>query len=665
MAGSQRVNAKNKGKVVNANSLSHLQRGSRTSRRKAQSTQKWRCRTAATRAKVADRFFRDFRGHYADKIVNPGLNQGERRTLVANFYEHVCYGTDMYGPKDESVKKDVSFIQVVFNYPASSAKPGGFIEKVIRTHLSGERLDVRNRKQTVKFSAAESKQIARMARAGVSHRLITLLMEKVVNKELSYSTVLREIKSTFGGKYIAKRKRNLTNKDVGSTWCKARTEIAKQFALEFSVGFSYGGQTFKWVPEQILWADERHKNCTLGGSAANHSCVFRTDTENSEEFVTEEEGGEYGDEPEENTVKYPAQVRGLFSVALKRDGDGVYSGHCLEPFEYTGLWVKAPKEFNEERLRWRLFEIERVKKLKSYTGEANRGLWKKFRPPDDASPEVKKNWNPYEARYGVNQWGVEIDKVTQRKRKAMNVTDLMDHLIKVGNEFFRATPFATTWVLYHDALTSWWAKDAQAHMKANGFEHRQMQARGNTCANFARYKGKLVGNSPEFMPLDNNLFADFERAYWANVAVTALTKNWNDARRFKTGTPEDVWKTLRLVWLHCIPSHRIVQDVFRCISCFKTVADANGIAIKFQGARNGKRAMQGERGKKRDREGVALEKELKLKVILHPQAQSVADEIGMETRNANAAAFLASLGGEMEAQAAALQLEDEEEEEDE
>ena len=62
---------------------------------------------------------------------------------------------------------------------------------------------------------------------------------------------------------------------------------------------------------------------------------------------------------------------------------------------------------------------------------------------------------------------------------------------------------------------------------------------------------------------------------------------------------------------------------------------------------------------------MALEKELKLKVILHPQAQSVADEIGMETRNANAAAFLASLGGEMEAQAAALQLEDEEEEEDE
>ena len=56
---------------------------------------------------------------------------------------------------------------------------------------------------------------------------------------------------------------------------------------------------------------------------------------------------------------------------------------------------------------------------------------------------------------------------------------------------------------------------------------------------------------------------------------------------------------------------------------------------------------------------------LGLHVILHPQAQSVADEIGMETRNANAAAFLASLGGEMEAQAAALQLEDEEEEEDE
>ena len=140
-------------------------------------------------------------------------------------------------------------------------------------------------------------------------------------------------------------------------------------------------------------------------------------------------------------------------------------------------------------------------------------------------------------------------------------------------------------------------------MRRKGFADRQMQCRGDTCNAFSRYKGKLVGNSPEFMPLDNNLFADFERAYWANVAVSSLTKDWNDRRLFKTGTPKEVWRTLRLVWLHCIPSHRIVQDIKRSIACFQKVVDAEGLAIKFQGARNGDRAKRGERGKKRSGDG--------------------------------------------------------------
>ena len=157
------------------------------------------------------------------------------------------------------------------------------------------------------------------------------------------------------------------------------------------------------------------------------------------------------------------------------------------------------------------------------------------------------------------------------------------------------------------------------------------------------------------MPLDNNLFADFERAYWANVAVSSLTKDWNDRRRFKMGTPKEVWRTLRLVWLHCIPSHRIVQDIKRSIACFQKVVDSEGLAIKFQGARNGDRAKRGERGKKRSGDGNCKNS---INVILHPFAQEVADEVCFETQTADAASFLASLGGEMERQNAALQPED-------
>ena len=78
--------------------------------------------------------------------------------------------------------------------------------------------------------------------------------------------------------------------------------------------------------------------------------------------------------------------------------------------------------------------------------------------------------------------------------------------------------------------------------------------------------------------------------------------------------------------------------------------------------RNGKRAKSGERAKKRSSDG---EVKKSLAVILHPLAQEVADEVSFDTQTADAASFLASLGGEMERQTEALQPEDELEESDE
>ena len=56
----------------------------------------------------------------------------------------------------------------------------------------------------------------------------------------------------------------------------------------------------------------------------------------------------------------------------------------------------------------------------------------------------------------------------------------MDHVIKEGNRLFAGTPFADCWLIYHDALSSWWSKGAQAHMRSKGFEDRQIRGLGHT-----------------------------------------------------------------------------------------------------------------------------------------------------------------------------------------
>ena len=61
---------------------------------------------------------------------------------------------------------------------------------------------------------------------------------------------------------------------------------------------------------------------------------------------------------------------------------------------------------------------------------------------------------------------------------------------------------------------------AQAHLASLGFsKDRQLSAKGETNEG-TRYEGKLVGDSPELMPLDNQLFSYFEHSMKQHVAVT-------------------------------------------------------------------------------------------------------------------------------------------------
>ena len=148
----------------------------------------------------------------------------------------------------------------------------------------------------------------------------------------------------------------------------------------------------------------------------------------------------------------------------------------------------------------------------------------------------------YEARYG-RRWKEKVrDRLGKGSNALCNVCELMAHAIKEGKRLFRDTPYARTFFIYHDALSSWWSEGAQQFMTSKGFRDRQIRGLGFTNEG-TRYEGKLPGDTPEYMPLDSNLFSDLETAIRWNVAATRMLDN-NDPRKFCLGTPTSCWDAI-------------------------------------------------------------------------------------------------------------------------
>ena len=124
--------------------------------------------------------------------------------------------------------------------------------------------------------------------------------------------------------------------------------------------------------------------------------------------------------------------------------------------------------------------------------------------------------------------------------------------------------------IYHDGLKQWWEKGAQDYLATLGMKDRQFKSLGSTNADCATYRFKLCGDTPEFMPLDNNLFADFKRALIANVCTTRHLP-LDDPARFSLASPKKVFNAFERTWDHHPTSERIVQDILRFKESLKEV----------------------------------------------------------------------------------------------
>ena len=170
------------------------------------------------------------------------------------------------------------------------------------------------------------------------------------------------------------------------------------------------------------------------------------------------------------------------------------------------------------------------------------------------------------------------------------VTDLIDHIVAEGDRVFRGTKHEGSWIIGHDALSQYWEPDALAHLEAKGFPpSRLLCAQGSTNLG-TRYAGKLVGNSPELMPLDSNLFADLEYAIKQHCALTHdLPKD--DPRKFSLGNPEQVWSAMIRSW-ETIPAERIQTDIGRWVRALEMIVQAKGAVVPELDNRHGRRARK-------------------------------------------------------------------------
>ena len=148
-----------------------------------------------------------------------------------------------------------------------------------------------------------------------------------------------------------------------------------------------------------------------------------------------------------------------------------------------------------------------------------------------------------------------------------------------GNHLFKDTDQRKSWVIYHDALSAWWDPHAQDLLERLGFKHRQIKACGPNTADHVEcdeynsdrtlkkhwkwtniYKSKLMGDSPELMPLDRHLFQDLKYGCKLNVGATRWLHN-KDRRKFLFNTPGNAWKSLVRTWNIAPTSERIVEDI--------------------------------------------------------------------------------------------------------
>ena len=214
--------------------------------------------------------------------------------------------------------------------------------------------------------------------------------------------------------------------DGDSAWARARVAQCQQWELQLKIANDSStpneNNLLPLYLDGIVWWDEKHQKVKLGCNSKHEVLVCRDRT--SGKLSTQSEGGVFSERLPVTTVKFPQEARFAFGCAV-RTKEGIKEGVKAEPFEYTGLKVLGPAQF--EKLVER--ELARVQRLPS------RPYNYKLKFPD--------TWR---------------NVVTKKLRQpasggAVCVTEMMHHIVLESAAIYKGTAREQDFHIFHDGLS--------------------------------------------------------------------------------------------------------------------------------------------------------------------------------------------------------------------
>ena len=240
-------------------------------------------------------------------------------------------------------------------------------------------------------------------------------------------------------------------------------------------------------------------------------------------------------------------------------------------------------------------------KLKKWIALAKKEL--ESRPADEmirpttTITDHRQAENPYKSKYGQDDW-LDHMKQTSQFSSYADIRDMVRHIVAVtkaaGKKYF-----------YHDALSLMTCKKTMEWMEEEGILEMWIRPQAGLFEDdeeLKRFWGRVVGNSPELMPLDKRLNKDIHESVNQHYVLTNdLPKE--DPRRFGLETPRQVARSYARIWdpdTGVAPSpERIAHDFLQVFDdALPRIVEGKGICLddnKIAGRRHAKGKKKNEK----------------------------------------------------------------------
>ena len=149
------------------------------------------------------------------------------------------------------------------------------------------------------------------------------------------------------------------------------------------------------------------------------------------------------------------------------------------------------------------------------------------------------------------------------------ITDLIRFMMREAENLMKGSVHEDYLFIVHDALVLMTAKETIQWTKEKNYFHRWLLPT-NGLQEGTPYSGRPVGNSPDFIPLDNSLNRDILNSLRFHYVLSLFvlyeegTEEEERNMKFSFSTPREIARGMKRVWeskMVTPSSERIIEDV--------------------------------------------------------------------------------------------------------